>query len=239
MKSLYRLSNKLLIFSFILANCSYSIDDNEIVLTINNEPVTKAEYLFIMSGLKPEVYSSFAQNFDGPEFWKRNFNGEVPGKVLHQKTVQTLKRIKTEQSLMKAYKIADDITYNGFITGLNAENARRKMAIEKKIPIYGPLEFDERTYFQYLHSERVQKLKKSIINESSIKQDDMNRMFEEMKKALVEDMEPVNPDELKAYIKMELLKKKYEELIDTMEMKSVLVFKINDKAFEKIQKILF
>jgi hypothetical protein len=52
-------------------------------------------------------------------------------------------------------------------------------------------------------------------------------------------MEPVNPDELKAYIKMELLKKKYEELIDTMELKSVLVFKINDRAFEKIQKIMF
>jgi len=140
---------------------------------------------------------------------------------------------------MKVYNIADDITFNGFITGLNVENARRKMAIEKKIPIYGPVEFDERTYFQYLHAERVRKLKKSIINESSITQDDMNRMFEEMKEILVKDMEPVNPDELKAYIKMELLKKKYEELIDTMELKSVLVFKINDRAFEKIQKIMF
>jgi hypothetical protein len=232
-------SNFLLIISILLAQGCRGIDDNQIVLTINNESVTKAEYLFIMSCLKPEVYSSFAQNFDGPDFWKGNFNGVEPGKILHQKTVQAIKRIKTEQLLMKAYNIADDITYNSFITSLNAENSRRKMAIEKKIPIYGPVEFNERTYFQYLHSERVQKLKRSIISESSIRQDDINRRYEDFIKTHIEDMEPVNPDELKAYIKMELLNKKYQEMIDAMEKKSILVYKINSRTFEKIQNILF
>lgn len=206
-------------------------------MTIRNEPVTKAEYLFVMSCLKPEVYSSFAQNLDGPEFWNGNFNGEVPGNILHQKTVQSLKRIKTEQSLMKVYGIANDITFNGFINSLNEENARRKTAIEKKIPVYGPVEFNERTYFQYLHAERVQKLKKSIHIESLVKQDDINRMFEEITRT--EDSSSVNTEELKSYIVNQLLNKKYDEMIDTMELNSNLVFKIKEKDFKEIEGFLF
>ena len=71
-------------------------------------------------------------------------------------------RIKSGQILMKSHGIADDISYSNFLQDLKNENERRKEAVSKKLPVYGPVEYEEKIYYEYLQTERTEKLKKLL-----------------------------------------------------------------------------
>lgn len=154
----------LLAISLILNHLT-RLEDNDTVLTINGEPVSMDEFLNIRSGLRANTYSYFSQKYgarDSINFWTTSFNGEVPADILRQNTIDELKRIKTEQILMKIHGIIDDISYSGFLKELNKENGRRKMAVMKNKPIYGPLQYDAKRFYVYLQSERIDKLKQML-----------------------------------------------------------------------------
>lgn len=148
------------IFRHSLSN--KTIQDTDTVLTINSEPVSWAEFNLVMSGLRVRVYTYFQSKFDFTEnenFWETEYSGEIPGKKLIDETINALKRIKIEQILMKEEGIVDDISFTDFIKELKNENARRKKAIANKTSIYGPTEFNEKIYYEFLQMERSEKLK--------------------------------------------------------------------------------
>ena len=149
---------------FVL-NKKTTLKGDDTVLTINGEPVSVAEFLNIRSGLRANVYSYFSQKNgtgENKNFWETSFEGEVPAEILNKQTIEVLKKIKIEQILMKNNGITEDISYSGFLEYLNAENERRKMAIIKNIPIYGPVQYNEKIFYDYLHSEREEKLKQIL-----------------------------------------------------------------------------
>jgi hypothetical protein len=142
-----------------------NVNDDDTVLTVNGEPVSMAEYLNIMSGARTKVFSYISQKFgvtDSKYFWTTSFDGEIPEEILKQSTVNELTRVKILQILMKKYGITNDISYSGFLKELTAENERRKKAVVKKLPIYGPVEFGEKIYYDYMLSERTGKLKQVL-----------------------------------------------------------------------------
>jgi hypothetical protein len=149
----------------LVLNKKTTLKEDDTVLTINGEPVSVAEFLNIRSGLRANVYSYFSQKNgtgENKNFWKTSFEGEVPGEILNKQTIEVLKKIKTEQILMKNNGITKDISYSGFLEYLNAENERRKVAIIKNIPVYGPVHYDEKIFYDYLHSQREEKLKQIL-----------------------------------------------------------------------------
>lgn len=141
---------------------------NAIVFSVDSEPVSRAEFLNIMSGLRAEVFQYFVEKYnaeDSTAFWTTGFNGEIPLEVLKRKTLEKLKRIKAEQILLKKNGIAGDISYAGFLQAFKAENQRRKKALEKNEPVYGPEQYEETVYYDVLHGNRVEKLKNKLANE--------------------------------------------------------------------------
>ncbi|GMQ59065.1 hypothetical protein AN1V17_34620 [Vallitalea sediminicola] len=68
-------------------------------------------------------------------------------------------RIKIEQLLFREKNIVEDISYKTYHRSFIKENERRKKAVDKGEIIYGPKQFQEDDYYNYLHSKRVLLLK--------------------------------------------------------------------------------
>lgn len=139
--------------------------DDAVVFTLNGESVTDPEFEMVMSSLRGNVFSYFAQTYeakDSETFWTSSFGGEVPIDVLKEKTVDILKKIKVEQLLMRSNGIVDDISFKGYMEKLNAENEQRKQAVAKKQPIYGPIQYEAESYYEMLHENRREQLVKKL-----------------------------------------------------------------------------
>jgi len=220
-----------LLFVSAVSCSSEELKVDEVLFTVRGEPVTAAEYLHVMSGLKSEVYSYFSGKY-GPSvnqaFWSESFNGEVPSLLLKAKTLSTLKKIKTEQYLFKQYGIADDISYPCFIRELDAENERRRITKANNQPVYGPLQFDEKVYYDYLNSERRHKLR-NILADSELKVSD-NEIREFYNENA--DYKTTPFEETRGQIRKQLTDMKYEKMIERMANEANLV--MNTKAIEKV-----
>lgn len=232
-----------LLFAILLVILNLNkIEDNDTVLTINGESVSKAEYLFVMSGLRPNVFSYFSRKYGTEEsanFWTSSFNGEVPAEILRQKTIDLLRRIKTEQILMKKHGITDDITFSGFLEDLKTENERRRLALAKNLPVYGPVQYEDKIYYDYLHSERIEKLKRILFtSEITISEEEINNYYGQFMKVQKETDNFLNTEEIMAYMKREMLNRKYEEMIKKLMNESVLNFKLKESTLSKMNRSL-
>lgn len=217
---------------FIAVGCNINQNaEDDILLTVNGEPVYRNEFTLIQSWLKPEVFSYFAINHgavDGPDFWGKKINGEIPSEVLTERTITELTRIVTEKLLMREYGIIDDISFAGFIEELEKENNRRKKAAAEGLPVYGPLQVDEKIYYEYLRTERVEKLKKNLaVKKINITGKEINDYYcmniEKFRKpsddnAAGNDPENFWPiDQVKDYIAGELLDEKFLNMIKILQ----------------------
>jgi hypothetical protein len=171
----------LLIAVFFVQIYQDKCSDNATVFTVNNEPVSKAEFLNEMSGLKSTVFSAFAQKYsvkDNIEFWTTSYDNETPIVVLKEKTMSSLKRMKIEQILFKKNGIAADISYSRFLKDLETENQRRKEALAKNEVIYGPKIYDKVEYYNVLHDNRVEELKNKLSsNQLSVKDSEITSYY--------------------------------------------------------------
>lgn len=170
------------------------------VFTVNGEPVSKDEFLNVMSGLRANVFSYFVQKYgvaDSSKFWTTSVQGEIPIEVLKQKALDKLKTIKTEQIVMKNYGIASDISYSGFLDNLKAENERRKKAVEKKQVIYGPQQFDASGYYDILHGNRMEELKNKLAGkELASNEEEIKNAYDENKETMYKKIDSIKYEKI-------------------------------------------
>jgi len=232
----------LLLSSFIMYSINYS--KNATVFTIDDERVSKAEFVNMMSDCRAEVFQYFVDNYDASDssdFWSTSFNGEVPNELLKQKALEKLKKIKVEQIVLKKYKIIQDTSYNGFLKDFKAENKRRSKALEEKEPIYGPKQYKERAYYSILQGNRVEKLKNKLeTTELAPNEDEITEFYNTNKESIfknknsgrLSDVLEKNSsvgetsketssgykslDEVREQIKNELVTIKYDEMISNL-----------------------
>lgn len=191
---------------------------------MNEEPISLAEFLNVMSGSRANIYSYFSSKYgvtDNVNFWKTDFNGEVPSELLLQNTISQLKRIKAEQILFKVYGIEDDISYSDFLRDFKKENKRRKIAVERKIPIYGPIQYDEKVYYDYLQSERIEKLKQLLASkELRTSEEEIIKFYSENRKEIYK-----NPDMIRIEKITMAITNNGEEISETEKMKREITMK--------------
>ncbi|MDQ0897816.1 peptidylprolyl isomerase [Paenibacillus sp. V4I7] len=170
------------------------------VFTVNGEPVSKDEFMNVMSGLRANVFSYFVQKYgvtDSAKFWATSFQGEIPIEVLKQKTLDKMKRIKTEQIVMKSNGIASDISYSGFLDKLKAENERRKKAVENKQAIYGPQQFDATGYYEVLHGNRMEELKNKLADKELLSSDEeIKNAYDENKETMYKKIDSIKYEKI-------------------------------------------
>lgn len=154
--------------------------DTTTVATVNGEDVTLREFMLHARTLRPLVIRDFRTRF-GAEynsgFWTRKFDGSTPGEVLKTMTMDTMIRVKIQQLSAMRAGLVSDISYQGFLAALEKENVRRLAAKQSGKVIYGPVQYSEEVYYNYLFSNMVAGLKEYLaesvfnITEARLKED--------------------------------------------------------------------
>ncbi|OCT13016.1 hypothetical protein A8709_22110 [Paenibacillus pectinilyticus] len=137
----------------------------ETVAYINDSPIDERELQLFMNGVKAQVAAYFKQTYnsdDSPSFWTTSFHGEVPIEKVKQSALEQLKEVKVQQLLAQQYSLVDDLSYSAFLGNWTKENQRRKEALKNNQVIYGPKQYDERGYYNYVFSNLVLKVKASF-----------------------------------------------------------------------------
>ncbi|MGG3309441.1 hypothetical protein AB4124_09000 [Paenibacillus sp. 2KB_20] len=184
----------LLLFSLVVAtaiiavvlNMEMRASADEVVLTIDDEPVTVQEFQFFLRQNKAWTTSYFKQKHNADyseDFWTSAYKGETPLDYARQKTVQDVTRIKTEQSLMKQHGIIQDVSYASFLRDLAAENETRQQKIRQGQPIYGPQQYGADSFYSYTQSMNYQRLIDTLVKQTrnSLGDKELKALYEEVK----------------------------------------------------------
>ena len=111
--------------------------------------------------------------------------------VLKEKATEHIKLKKYQQHLMKKYGIADDISYKNFLELWEKDCKERAQKLKDNIPVYGPTEYSKADYYDYLHSIRIDDLRKALYEESEL--DDIEYRFSDklLDKKMEEELEKI------------------------------------------------
>ncbi|MCF8380406.1 MAG: hypothetical protein K9H49_12555 [Bacteroidales bacterium] len=161
------------------------MDGNSIVAKVNNETVTLDEFMLFANKGRAEVIRFFRNNYNcdyGKDFWSTACPDQTPIDLLKKNTLDTLIHIKIQQELASKYEIAGNFNYIGFQLALEQENNRRKIAKENNQVIFGPEQYSTETYYNYIFSNMVIRLKeKLLLLKFNLLEEDLKAKYEELK----------------------------------------------------------
>ena len=169
-----------LLFAFAISNADAqtTMPDTAVMATIEGEPVIFREFMQQASQNRSQVIRYFRITYGleySNDFWHKTIDGKSPSIVLKEKTLDTLVKIKVQQIAAKTLGIMTDISYAGFLLKLEKENIKRLEAKSRNEVIYGPVQYTEDVYFNYLFTNMVNQVKNKLeqnvfkINESQLK----------------------------------------------------------------------
>ncbi len=143
-----------------------TLRDDEVVATVNGTPIVWREFQMQMREQRGEVYTYYQQQYqastDRSSFWTTTYGQETPEQKLKELALDQMVRIKVEQQLAKQYGIPTTVDYMAFLSNWKKENERRQSAVDKGEAIYGPIQYGEREYYEYVHDNLVTALKKAV-----------------------------------------------------------------------------
>lgn len=143
---------------------SNGYDELITVALVDGEPIAAGELKLFFESKKSEVLEYFYNEYGieyNKDFWTTEIEGEIPIEIAVDKAIEDLTQIKIEQILFVECGIVKDITYESFLKALSEENQNRN---EGEQVIYGPEQYSQQLYYNYLHTNRVNDLMSSIIN---------------------------------------------------------------------------
>lgn len=191
-------------------------------LTISSQVIPESLYMQMMNDTVAEVSKYFRQKGAGSvngDFWETSYQGEVPYRVLADKTLERLKLLAAvyetaeEKGYLPAGSLAD-------VEGrLQQENERRQTAIANGEPVYGLSAYTLDTFLEY-EMDSLQKLYcEDLDNEGmALSDEECQAYYDEYKDALFTK----NDDISLSYIKIsntmgELSEQEYAALKQRME----------------------
>ncbi|MEC0243811.1 peptidylprolyl isomerase [Paenibacillus dokdonensis] len=119
-------------------------------------------------------------------FWTSSFGGEVPLRMLKQTAMDDAFRMKIRQRIAADEDALGDIGYTGFLRQLEQENARRAKAVANHEIIYGPVQYNEDTYFEYMMTNATTAVKRGMLADlrSHAEEQTLTAFYEQHKQEL-------------------------------------------------------
>ncbi|OCT11075.1 hypothetical protein A8709_05100 [Paenibacillus pectinilyticus] len=195
-----------------------TVGSDAIVATVNGVPVEVSEFKQQIAAERAGVFNYFHKKYgveDGADFWVTSHDGEVPLEMIKQRALDAEVKVKVQQIVMQEKGIVADISYATFLRNLADENARRKAAIQKKEPIYGPIQVGEHDYFAYLMSNAVIKLKQVLAEKELDATEAKLKAFYEVS-VKGSDQGNATYDDQKAQVKQRYVDEKYAAYVDDL-----------------------
>lgn len=164
----------LLLFFGLLSACTFNKPDNmqkEIEGHNRVIVVTRDELNREMERCRATVINRIVTEHgitDMSGFWEKSFNGHLPQKIIQQQALDTLVVFKVQELLLQERGLWPYANYPELLSDLKVTNENRtRMASEGDV-IYGPVNYTELIFFDYLFSNAIIQLKKRLIKEGEL-----------------------------------------------------------------------
>lgn len=149
------------------AKGSLEVDEqgDEVMATINGVPVTVPEFNKSVQMNKSRIMNYFHEKYSAEQttsFWTTSFAGEIPLEILKKTVLNESVNIKVRQMDAKEHGVLKDISYLGFLHQLEQENERRTKAVASHQVIYGPVQYNEEAYFEYIMTNATTAVKQKL-----------------------------------------------------------------------------
>ncbi|UKS24783.1 peptidyl-prolyl cis-trans isomerase [Paenibacillus sp. HWE-109] len=114
----------------------------------------------------------------------RAYSGESPTDVWKQKALDDSVSIKMQQIIAQENGVWPDISYSSFLQQWKRENERRQQAIRNKQVVFGPTQYSEDGYFEYMLSNANLAVKKQMQEQEAELADGLKAFYERKKDSL-------------------------------------------------------
>src|SRR5690606_4458445 len=106
--------------------------------------------------------------------------------LLRQKAIDSLVAIKVQEKMLTERNLWPYSSYQEFLTDLKNYNANRRQIAANGQVLYGPIEFDEQTFFDYRFHNALIQLKQRLVAEDiiTITQEDLEKKFKKMQESV-------------------------------------------------------
>ncbi|NQX68765.1 peptidyl-prolyl cis-trans isomerase [Paenibacillus alba] len=114
----------------------------------------------------------------------RGYSGETPTDEWKQKALDDSVSIKMQQIIAQENGVWSDISYSSFLQQWKRENERRQQAIQNKQVVFGPTQYSEDGYFEYMLSNANIAVKKKMQEQEAGLADGLKAFYERKKDSL-------------------------------------------------------
>ena len=156
-----------LICSVMVSHAVVEIDPTEAVAMVNGEKVTFDEVQFFFGHHRSKVYQHFHKvhgvtDFAG--FWKigTSFGEESPLGMLKDMAMRDIIQTRIQLQLARDEGLLRDTSFQALMNLREQENLRREKALQSGRVIYGPREYSESVFFDYIITNLVIRLKEQL-----------------------------------------------------------------------------
>jgi hypothetical protein len=150
---------------------------NTVVATIDATPIPMRELQIFLNKERAQTLAAYPNASAGADaaFWTTRQGTQTPADHILNAALQDVARVTVQFKLAARYNIPAPKDYNSILQALVSENSRRHEAVAKHQPIYGPIEYSESNYLDYLIGQIAFELKTKMsadgtlsISESSL-----------------------------------------------------------------------
>ncbi|MFK7693089.1 hypothetical protein [Paenibacillus sp. HJGM_3] len=161
------------------------------VAEVNGSPISVTEFKRELARQRAAVIDYYYRTYGaeyGGDFWRRDYNGEIPEDTAKERALKEIVRIKLELELAKQHGLIQGTSYDDLIREMDKENKRRLAAAKAHEPIYGPVQLDERAFMDYYISKLRNELKEKLSeDELSVSDEELKRQYELVKDTLLKN----------------------------------------------------
>jgi len=187
------------IYNFITANKTEEIvgflkkalAETQHIGVIQGINITKEELQREMRKHRAEVYRLVMQKNGTKKlvgaFWQTSLvEGERALDILRKKAVRSLTVIKVQEKMLVERNLWPYTNYQEFLTDLKNTNDKRENAVKDNQVVYGPVTFDEQTFFDYRFTNALIQLKHKLVAEQiiTVTQRNLEDKFKELQQTV-------------------------------------------------------
>lgn len=150
-------------------------EDKEGVAKIDGIAVTHHELDREMERCRASVINRIVKEHgitDMAGFWETTYSGQTALEILRQKALDTLVFFKVQERLLRERNLWAYNDYSELINDLAETNEVRAKAAKEGATIYGPINYSERSFFDYQFSNAVIRLKEKLVQEGELPVDE-------------------------------------------------------------------
>ncbi|MFG3022505.1 hypothetical protein ACGFZQ_28800 [Streptomyces sp. NPDC048254] len=146
-----------------------------VIATIDGQTIPVREFSLYLAQERSATFTHFQNTFgaqDGPRFWTTSYGGSTPTDYIKKQALADVTRTTVQQQLAHHYGLLADPSYGAFLFNWTKENQRRQQAVAAHQVIYGPVQYTEANYFDYVLNSLTFSLEKKLADAHVITTDD-------------------------------------------------------------------